>query len=531
MAVVRYCSWRITMINDTQAAISLSESALHTPTDVTEPLPYVAKQIQATERPIIPYEHPTPAMYLTLFKQRLVRLKMKAATYSDNDVAVAACFTNDALSIKNKCEYLVRYVAQAFDHYAVWDYSHAYYPGRPSQQSARTDAMEGTSRVLPTIAAWVSQHGSQPLEGLNGHPLDFVAMLRNAFLAGTDPQHAGYWGELHDYDQRICESADLALALWLSRDHVWQPMNTAEQTQIITWFKQVNHCQTVDNNWHLFPLTVQFVIKALTGEDTIVQDKYHRIKAFHVGDGWFRDGAKGNYDYYNAWGFHYSLYWLDQIDSSFDSGFIHQTLADFVSQYRYLFTAEGLPFFGRSACYRLAAAAPLIMALDQHSEAITAGEAQRAFATSLEYFIGHGAMQHGAPTQGLFDDDTRLVDNYSGPASSFWSLRALNIALFCGDRSGLWQADPQPLPIEQSNFNVEFKAINAQVIGVFETKEVVVIFKNDYITEQNPLSRRLETQSARSYWLETILGRAERPKNNLLRKGITCYSSKMSHFF
>ena len=519
------------MINDTQAAISLSESALHTPTDVTEPLPYVAKQIQATERPTIPYEHPTPAMYLTLFKQRLVRLKMKAATYSDNDVAVAACFTNDALSIKNKCEYLVRYVAQAFDHYAVWDYSHAYYPGRPSQQSARIDAMEGTSRVLPTIAAWVSQHGSQPLEGLNGHPLDFVAMLRNAFLAGTDPQHAGYWGELHDYDQRICESADLALALWLSRDHVWQPMNTAEQTQIITWFKQVNHCQTVDNNWHLFPLTVQFVIKALTGEDTIAQDKYQRIKTFHVGDGWFRDGAKGNYDYYNAWGFHYSLYWLDQIDSSFDSGFIHQTLADFVSQYRYLFTAEGLPFFGRSACYRLAAAAPLIMALDQHSEAITAGEAQRAFTTSLEYFIGHGAMQHGAPTQGLFDDDTRLVDNYSGPASSFWSLRALNIALFCGDRSGLWQADPQPLPIEQSNFNVEFKAINAQVLGVFETKEVVVIFKNDYITEQNPLSRRLETQSARSYWLETILGRAERPKNNLLRKGITCYSSKMSHFF
>ncbi|MEC6830774.1 DUF2264 domain-containing protein [Photobacterium toruni] len=519
------------MINDIQATVSLSESALKTPLEIVQPPSYIAKPIQATERPIIPYEHPTPAMYLTLFKQRLVRLKMKAATYSNNDAAVAACFTNNALSIENKCQYLVRYVAEAFEHYAVWDYSHAYYPGRPSQQSARTDAMEGSSRVLPTLAAWISQHGSQPLEGLNGQPLDFVTMLRNAFLAGTDPQHGGYWGQLHDYDQRICESADLALALWLSRDHVWQQMTAVEQTQIITWFKQVNHCQTVDNNWHLFPLTVQFVIKALTGEDTIAQDKYQRIKEFHVGDGWFRDGAKGNYDYYNAWGFHYSLYWLDQIDSSFDSEFIRQTLTDFVRQYRYLFTAEGLPFFGRSACYRLAAAAPLIMAVDQHSEAITAGEAQRAFATSLEYFISHGAMQHGAPTQGLFDDDTRLVDNYSGPASSFWSLRALNIALFCGDRCGLWQAEPQPLPIEQGDFNVELTAINAQAIGIFETKEVVVIFKNDYITEQSPLSRRLESQSLRHYWLETILGRAERPKNNLLRKGITCYSSKMSHFF
>ncbi|PSU89529.1 hypothetical protein C0W35_19160 [Photobacterium kishitanii] len=520
------------MINDVQTTAAVTELDVATKSHHIAPQAlYTAKNISATERPTIPYEHPTTAMYLKLFKQRLVRLKMKASTYSINDEAVAECFAKADVSIESKCEYLVRYVAEAFEHYAVWDYSHAYYPGRPSQQSARTDAMEGTSRVLPTLAAWVSQHGPQPLAGLNGKPLDIVAILRRAFLAGTDPQHAGYWGQLHDYDQRICESADLALALWLSREYVWQQMTTQEQTQIITWFKQVNHCQTVDNNWHLFPLTVQLVIKVLTGEDTVAYDKYERVKQFHVGDGWFRDGAKGNYDYYNAWGFHYSLYWLDQIDSSFGGDFIRQTLADFVSQYRYLFTAEGLPFFGRSACYRLAAAAPLIMAVDQHSDVIATGEAQRAFATSLEYFISHGAMQHGAPTQGLFGDDGRLVDNYSGPASSFWSLRALNIALFCGDRCGLWQAPQQPLPVEQGDFNFALPAINAQVIGVFETKEVVVIFKNDYTIDQNPLSRRLESQSARHYWLENILGRAERPKNNLLRKGITCYSSKMSHFF
>ncbi|SMY34728.1 hypothetical protein PMAL9190_01820 [Photobacterium malacitanum] len=518
-------------VQATAAAADTKENIEQTSLKTVLSTPYKAKNISATERPTIAYEHPTAAMYVQLFKQRLVRLKMKAATYSINDAAVADYFAKPNVSIENKCQYLVRYVAEAFEHYSVWDYSHAYYPGRPSQQNARTDAMEGTSRVLPTLAAWLSHHGPQPLVGLNDKPLDIVAMLRQAFLAGTNPQHAGYWGQLHDYDQRICESADLALALWLSREYVWQQMTAAEQAQIITWFKQVNHCQTVDNNWHLFPLTVQLVIKALTGEDSVAYDKYQRIKEFHVGDGWFRDGAKGNYDYYNAWGFHYSLYWLDQIDANFDRDFIHQTLADFVSQYRYFFTVEGLPFFGRSACYRLAAAAPLIMAVDQHSEVISAGEAQRAFATSLEYFISHGAMQHGAPTQGLFGDDTRLVDNYSGPASSFWSLRALNIALFCGERCGLWQAQQQPLPVEQGDFNFSLPAINAQLMGVFETKEVVVVFKNDYLSEQSPLSRRLEPQSSRHYWLEKILGRAERPKNNLLRKGITCYSSKMAHFF
>lgn len=63
------------------------------------------------------------------------------------------------MSLQSQCDYLVRYVAEAFDHYAVWDYTHAYYPGRPSQQNARTDALEGVSRVLPTLAAWLH---SQP---------------------------------------------------------------------------------------------------------------------------------------------------------------------------------------------------------------------------------------------------------------------------------------------------------------------------------------------------------------------------------
>nr|WP_279450827.1 DUF2264 domain-containing protein [Aeromonas hydrophila] len=150
---------------------------------------------------------------------------------------------------------------------------------------------------------------------------------------------------LHDCDQRICESADLALTLWLSRAHVWSRYTDAEQAQIVAWFHQVDNLITVDNNWHLFPLTVQCVLKSLTGMDHIDQRKYNRIKEFYVGDGWFRDGAQGNYDYYNAWGFHYSLYWLDQILPDFDPVFIRSSLAEFVSSYRYLFTAQGLPFF------------------------------------------------------------------------------------------------------------------------------------------------------------------------------------------
>ncbi|OZS42700.1 DUF2264 domain-containing protein [Photobacterium sanguinicancri] len=491
------------------------------------------KTIAATPRPTIPYEHPDAAMYFKLFKENIVRLRHRKSAYQQHDETIRKLFSNDGASLKAQCEALVAYTAEAFEHYAVWDYTHAYYPGRPSQQTARTDAIEGVSRVLPTLATWLhSQEGEYtPLQGLNGKSIDVVNIIRTALLAGTDPSHKGYWGKLHDYDQRICESADLALTLWLTKAHIWQQLDTQQQQQIAAWFEQIPPLKTLDNNWQLFTLTVSFVLKDLTGKEWVDHSKYQRIKEFYVGDGWFRDGANGNYDYYNVWGFFYSLYWIDQIDPDYDATFIHQAMSDFVAGYRYFFTPQGLPLFGRSACYRLSAAVPLLAAVDQQSSAIEIGEAKRAFRTNLQYFIANGALKSGAPTQGVFEDDSRLVDNYSGPASSFWSLRALNIALYVGGRTGLWQAQELPLEIEKGDFDFQIPAIDAHVIGTFKTKEVTVLFLSDYTQEQTPLSRRLLRQNLADKALEVVSGRALRPKNNLLRKGITCYTSKMSHFF
>ncbi|WP_270806092.1 DUF2264 domain-containing protein [Aeromonas sp. QDB62] len=487
--------------------------------------------IKITKRPIVPYENPNWNMYLHLFQENLVRLFHKKRSYTRNDNYISTIFSTPHTELKFQCDELVKYVAEAFEYYAVWDYTHAYYPGRPSQQNARTDAMEGASRLLPTLAAWL--YSKAPNESnlvlADGRQLSPADIIYTAFLAGTDSNHPGFWGVMHDCDQRICESADLALTLWLSREHVWIRFDNDERAKIVAWFSQVNTLVTVDNNWHLFPLTVQFVLKSLTGVDHVDHDKYERIKEFHVGAGWFRDGALGNYDYYNAWGFHYSLYWLDQILPDFDPEFIRGTLAEFVASYRYLFTTQGLPFFGRSACYRLAAAAPLIAAADHGI--LPSGEVKHAFSSSLSYFISNGALEAGLPTQGVFGGDDRLIDNYSGPASSLWSLRALNVALYCGERSGLWEAQALPLPVEQGDFTLAVPAIGLQIQGVRETNEVVALFRFDYTAQQSPLTRRLEQQHCWSRCKEWVIGRAERPKNNLLRKGVTCYTSKMFHFF
>lgn len=488
---------------------------------------------QNSARPKIPYEHPGTAMYYRLFIERLHRLRLAKRAYERNDRLLQHCFADEQLPLAVQCDTLVRYIAEAFNHYRVYDGSHAYYPGLPSQQNARTDAMEGCSRVLPTLAAWL-HHAQTPdgmMEGLNGQRWDIVEWLKKAFLAGTQPTHPGYWGTLHDYDQRICESADLALALWLSKQWLWTTLTAAEQRQIIAWFRQVSTKKTVDNNWHLFGLMVDAVLSDLGDESTINAEKYQRVKAFYSGDGWFRDGLHGNYDYYNAWGFHYALYWMDQINPQFDREFIHQTLKEFTTSYRNLITPEGIAFFGRSACYRLAASAPLVALASQAPSAQTLGEAKRALETTLRFFISRGAMKAGAPTQGLFGNDTRLVDNYSGPASSFWSLRALNIALYSAPLNKLWQAESRPLPIEKGDIDVRIEAIPLRIIGSQQTGEVVALFLEDYCKTRVPLSNRLVKQRWHHWLLERVSGRAERPKNNLLRKGVNCYSSRMDLFF
>lgn len=59
----------------------------------------------------------------------------------------------------------------------------------------------------------------------------------------------------------------------------------------------------------------------------------------------------------------------------------------------------------------------------------------------------------------------------------------------------------------------------------------MALFLHDYTKAQGPLSRRLQRQRPWQWLLESLTGRAERPKNNLLRKGVTCYSSKMDLYF
>ncbi|MFZ7235568.1 DUF2264 domain-containing protein [Avibacterium gallinarum] len=483
-------------------------------------------QIRFTERPYLAHEHPRLADYWRAFKERLQRSLKRKALFGNTDPLIdkqlKQAFTKDSTFSQEKFELLVSYFIRSFLHYANDGYARADYHGYPSEQGMVSDSIEGAARNYPLLAAYLhyQTHSSEPLF------IQIRERLAQGFLNATNPQHSGYWGDLASFQQTICETADFALALWLSKKWIWQQYNDEQQQQILTWLRQINQVQTVDNNWHLFVLLVQFVVKDLSGIDEICHERYQRIKEFYVGEGWFRDGEKGNFDYYNSWGFHYGLFWLDQIDPNFDRTFIQQSAVQFCDKFHYLFAPQGFAFFGRSLPYRFAAPSALISTMIQQGK--TDGRGKRIFSTLTHFFIQHSAIQQGNVTQGLFQADRRLVDPYSGAASGLWSLRPLILLLYGSQQIDFWQTEEQPLAIEQQDYDISIPAINLRIIGTQATQEIVALFEHQQYPNAPFSQACLQRQNILKRGLEWLCGRSTRGKNNLLRKGVTAFSSRLN---
>lgn len=389
--------------------------------------------------------------------------------------------------------------------------AHADYVGMGSYNGPAMDRLEGFSRIAPLIAAWL--HGGRPhrVALAEGTTVDLIDMLSEGIVAGTRPDSGEYWGDIHHWGQSIVEAADIALSLWLTRELIWEHLPYANRERIAHWLIQVNGKRIPDNNWHLFVAQVNAVLAALDmpHDADAMQFHYQRARRFYRGQGWFRDGEREDepgYDYYNAWGFHYHLHWLRRIAPGLDSEFIDQAASEFVSTYRYFIGPTGLPILGRSACYRMAAPAPLILAQYYDDRPIPPGEARHALDAVWSYFIRKGAVRRGTVTQGYIKTDARLLEDYSGPASCLWSLRSLVAAFALPDSDAFWQAEPKPLPVEKGDYRVSIGPPGWSVTGDHATGTVT-------IETSSTASPTLEGYRLVDRLLDPLRRKPRRPKN------------------
>lgn len=453
-------------------------------------------------------------------RERALRLWRMKRPFVEQDASIrqqVAASGDDAAAMSCR---LVEYFWRAQCHYLHRHGTLAYYPGWPSIYGATSDAVEGVTRLMPL---WAAYAGGPLAESAQAR--DMWSALRTTLAHGTDPQHAGYWGDIGDRSTLICEAADVALAVWLGRDHLWPALGDDERRRVLRWLRQAVGKRTADNNWHLFVVLVDAVSAVLDpGHRFSSGDRLQRVAQFARTEGCFVDGPTGQVDFYNAWGFHYVLFWLGEIDPAYVAGPMQRALVDFCDWYQWLFTRHGLPLFGRSLCYRFAASVPLLLCATRQPQIVVPGVAASALLATWRHFVGEGGLRAGRPTQGVFGDDVRWLDPYSGPASAFWGTRSLVAFLYAARRIDWRQVKPDALPAEKEARSLRVEALGATVAASGDRGPVVVQFD----AGQGPgLTEGVATPTTRDRLRQTLLALASRPANNLRVRGQLLFTSTL----
>lgn len=442
--------------------------------------------------------------------ERWASWRRRANLWTAQDEAVREAVQAAGQDVDALSRVTLAYFWAGQEHYLDAHGTLADYPGWPSCYGARNDAIEGVTRLMPL---WAAAQAS----ALTGE-VEREAMgraLQRAWRHGCDPRHPGYWGAIGPRSTLICEAADVALAAWLARDGAWCGLSETERAHVLTWLAAAIDPPTADNNWHLFAVLVDAACAALdSGHRFRSTERLARVWQFALGDGCFRDGPQGQVDLYNAWAFHYLLFWLRRIAPQLGDERSRQHLLDYLRWYRWLFTPSGVPLWGRSLGYRLAVSLPLQMAaLDSLADP---GEALAAYLYTWRYFIARGALRAGRPTQGVFGEDQRWLDPYSGPASSFWGTRSLLLHLV-GD--GCWTQAGE-LPASRQAVELRIEALPA------------TLSVSDGVSSLHFDGEERSGGLAPWPWRERlrglVYGVSTRPANNLLRLGQRRFDSTLS---
>ena len=370
------------------------------------------------------------------------------------------------------------------------------YPGVPGTRGVRVEELEGFARTAPLLAAWVRTRGPT-IPMADGSSFDALDHLVRGLTAGTDSGSPESWGGAGDLDQRIVEAADIALVFWMLREELRQVLPEKTCRAVLTWLGTVPGKAIHDGNWNLFPLLVGLTLEAW-GEAPLPTTRAHyaEFRRCYLGRGWFSDGLHGRVDYYNAWQMHYALYFAREMDPTLDGAFISTALSEFAASFLHFFSPAGFPIFGRSACYRMALPAPLVLAAALEQPGIPAGQARRAMEVIWGHFIRRGGVEGGTVTQGYYRSQPEIMENYSGRGSCLWALRSLTAAYWIPPGAPFWTAKSAPLPIELGNYDLTlpepgFKLIGTQATGLIELQILINAGQPDHSWVGQGLLRRI----------------------------------------
>ena len=337
-------------------------------------------------------------------------------------------------------------------------------------QHNREDAggsYEGVTRMLWGLGGWLSQPERPTILVWRGVSYDIAALLRQALVAGTDPNSAGYWGHTAvrgEYDQRTVESGQGAYAAWQSRGYFWQRMSTTEQAHLVAWLERFGRQPAAwQSNWALFWALNHAGRKGLgvSYDQPTIDSALEYLEGVICDDGWYDDApqrGEQKFDDYNWWVFTtHELAWADCDGAAQPQRYTRliERIRLRLAHFPYLFAADGAySEYGRSLAYKFARLAAPLWAYRHGAWPYSAGILRRLVGRHLRWYFDRGAVRaDGTLRQALTDQGSvAVIEPYISTGAVYWGMLAFGALWSLADDDPFWQAEEEPLPAEQGDF-------------------------------------------------------------------------------
>lgn len=299
---------------------------------------------------------------------------------------------------------------------------------------------------------------ARPLWGLvpfwagGGKDAVFSKRYRKGIAAGTDPDHAEYWGICDDCDQRFVEMAPIAYGLLMTPQILWTPLTGREKDNLVVWLLQINEHELPKCNWYFFRILVNLALKKLgrSYNAGLMASDLEYINSCYLGDGWYVDGVSEQKDYYCAFAMQfysliYVMYAGDEDRKQCER--FKERAAEFAGDFIYWFDERGaaLPY-GRSLVYRFAQSAFWPAAAAAGVKPLDFGVVRGIIRRNLEYwiakpiFLGDGSLSVGYAYPNLC-----MAERYNAPGSPYWCMK-LFLMLALPKEHSFWTVEEKELP-------------------------------------------------------------------------------------
>jgi hypothetical protein len=280
----------------------------------------------------------------------------------------------------------------------------------------------------------------------------FVDIYQQGITNGVNPEHADYWGNLHNKDQRMVEMAAISYAILSVPDKVWNPLTDKAKKNLANWLYQINDYTQAENNWQFFKVMANIALKrvGMPYSQQQIEDAIAKYDSFYLGNGWYADGKRPQKDYYIPCGIHFYclLYaiFMKEEDPERSKLYIEKAKT-FAKTFIYWFDEDGraLPF-GRSLTYRFVQAAFFSVYLLAGIDDIPVDVVKGIISRHLDSWMCQPIFDNaGVLTTGYYYPNLIMSEGYNSPGSPYWCLKTF-LFLELPEDHAFWQAEEAPLP-------------------------------------------------------------------------------------